>query len=136
METKYCIKCDKTLSIECFSKKGKTRCHKCKSCQRAYSKEHYQNNRSNHLAKVKKYKNKVREFIRDFKTINPCTDCRNYFHFSMMDFDHLEFESKKFNIANTEHHSFPQIMQELQKCELVCSNCHRFRTWERMQSSQ
>lgn len=52
-----------------------------------------------------------------------------------MDFDHLG--DKKTNIArlvNSEA-SIKTIKIELSKCELVCSNCHRLRTWQRVQES-
>jgi hypothetical protein len=52
-----------------------------------------------------------------------------------MDFDHIDV--KKQNIAklvNSEA-SIKTIKQEMAKCQLVCSNCHRLRTWLRMQQS-
>ncbi len=136
METKFCPKCNQVLGLDQFSLKGKTYCHKCKGCQRLYSKQHYQSNRSKHIEKVIKYKEKVKSFIRQYKTEHPCTDCGKHYHFCIMDFDHLDSTKKSFNIGNTEHHTFPQVLEEIKKCELVCSNCHRFRTWNRIQSPQ
>lgn len=134
MTTKFCPKCQLDLDVSCFSKKGNGYGHKCKSCQNQYFKAHYEANKPQYFAKVSRYKAKVKEFIQQQKTENPCMDCGVFYHFSVMDFDHLQ--DKKFTISNTEHHSFPQILSELAKCELVCSNCHRLRTWKRLQSSQ
>jgi len=58
-----------------------------------------------------------------------CIDCGGEFHPVCMDFDHREPMKKSYNIAamlNT--HSLGRIMEELDKCDLVCANCHRLRT--------
>jgi hypothetical protein len=87
----------------------------------------------------KEYRRKIRdrnrEYVRQIKESNPCTDCEQFYHYSQMDFDHIDL--KKQNIAklvNSEA-SIKTIKQEMAKCQLVCSNCHRLRTWLRMQQS-
>ena len=40
-----------------------------------------------------------------------------------LDFHHLDPAQKEFNISSVM--SWPRIMMELNKCELLCSNCHR-----------
>lgn len=49
-----------------------------------------------------------------------------------MDFDHVR-GIKKYNIAHMVKlaYSIEAIKKELEKCELVCSNCHRIRTRNR-----
>lgn len=49
-----------------------------------------------------------------------------------MDFDHIEGK-KKFNIgaAANAGRSRVSIQKEMKKCEVVCANCHRVRTWSR-----
>lgn len=64
---------------------------------------------------------------------NPCTDCGGSFHYSAMDFDHPE-DNKSFEIADFGGSSWDKIQTEIDKCELVCSNCHRVRTWKRKMS--
>lgn len=62
----------------------------------------------------------------------PCTDCGGAFHPIAMDFDHVRGEKHK-EISVLVKNSAPikTLMAELAKCELVCANCHRVRTWER-----
>jgi hypothetical protein len=50
-----------------------------------------------------------------------------------MDFDHLPNKQKKFKISKaiTAKISLEEINQEIDKCELVCVNCHRVRTDKR-----
>ena len=83
----------------------------------------------------KKIRERNRDYVRQIKESNPCIDCGEHFHYSQMDFDHLD--DKKHSIAklaNSEA-SIKTIKSELTKCELVCSNCHRLRTWVRAQDS-
>lgn len=61
----------------------------------------------------------------------PCADCRHGFHSSVMEFDHLPQFEKLFNIAQWRQHNRKEIRAEIAKCEVVCANCHRLRTWER-----
>jgi len=75
---------------------------------------------------------RARVFIQEYKAEQPCADCGGFFHFSAMDFDHLE-DDKEFNIAEGvgRGYSVRKLKSEMSKCELVCSNCHRLRTWLR-----
>ena len=50
-----------------------------------------------------------------------------------MDFDHLEGEEKVLNVAAMVGRGWAlqRILDEIAKCEVVCSNCHRERTYKR-----
>lgn len=77
-----------------------------------------------------------RLLVQLFKSTEPCTDCGQYYHYSCMDFDHIR--GNKINqvsqmIRGNLHFSF--IEEEISKCELVCANCHRLRTWRRKYGS-
>ena len=63
----------------------------------------------------------------------PCTDCGQRFPTVCMDFDHLPGTEKSGNVGTmvAHGHSLEKIQAEIEKCELVCSNCHRIRTHER-----
>lgn len=64
---------------------------------------------------------------------NPCCDCGQKFPVCCMDFDHRFGETKKYNVGSmfAHHYSRELIEEELKKCDLVCSNCHRIRTQKR-----
>jgi hypothetical protein len=51
-----------------------------------------------------------------------------------MDFDHIAEHGKKINtisrLINTG--SIQKVKEEIEKCELVCANCHRIRTFSRL----
>lgn len=47
-----------------------------------------------------------------------------------MDFDHVRGE-KAFSIAVRYVHSLDKLFAEIEKCDIVCANCHRIRTQAR-----
>ena len=49
-----------------------------------------------------------------------------------MDFDHRDRKTKLTNInrmINYRSYSKEKILEEIEKCDLVCANCHRIRTY-------
>lgn len=83
-----------------------------------------------------KYRTIIHKFIQNYKETNPCTDCGDCFPYYVMDFDHIgdkEFAISRFhNLTN----SFEKVKEEMAKCELVCANCHRVRTFKRIQEKK
>lgn len=57
-----------------------------------------------------------------------CQDCDMDFDGwpSLAEFDHVQ--GKVFTISDRGAQSFGTLIAELEKCELVCANCHRKRT--------
>jgi hypothetical protein len=61
---------------------------------------------------------------------NPCADCGKCYPPEAMDFDHVPGRGGKLhNISRLR--TLRAILAESEKCELVCSNCHRTRTKRR-----
>lgn len=58
-------------------------------------------------------------------------DCQVVYPHYMMDFDHVRGEK----LGNIEliarEGNIPKLLDEIAKCDLVCSNCHRHRTYMR-----
>lgn len=79
----------------------------------------------------KRVRERAQEFIRAAKD-RPCADCGIQYHYSVMQFDHIK-GTKKMDISKMvrDRYSLPSIRKELSKCEVVCANCHAYRTWER-----
>lgn len=67
----------------------------------------------------------ISEFVAKLKN-KPCKDCGLEFPPECMDFDHREPENKL--AAVSQLHNKQEIIAEVAKCDLVCSNCHRTRT--------
>jgi hypothetical protein len=62
----------------------------------------------------------------------PCIDCGITYPSCVMDFDHVR-GIKRFEISNAviTGYTGEKLANELAKCELVCANCHRIRTYNR-----
>lgn len=58
----------------------------------------------------------------------PCTDCASSYPPCVMDFDHRPGTVK---LGSVSHLRADLILEEIKKCDLVCSNCHRKRTRQR-----
>jgi len=94
----------------------------------------YPKNKIKHLKLIKKRKKDISNFIRNIKKNSVCADCglQNKNHPEIFDFDHVN-GNKKINIGSAYviGWSKERILQEIAKCEIVCSNCHRIRTKKR-----
>lgn len=63
-------------------------------------------------------------------------DCNKFYPPYIMDFDHV-FGEKITNIAKVARiWGIPRLQAEIEKCELVCSNCHRERTFKTRKSPE
>jgi hypothetical protein len=67
-----------------------------------------------------------RSLLWDLKD-RPCADCGQVFPPYVMDFDHRG--GKEFNLARVHRRSFAELKAEAEKCDVVCANCHRIRTF-------
>ena len=60
----------------------------------------------------------------------PCMDCGNRFPSCSMDFDHRDPSTKSSRVpALIGHAGDERILAEVAKCDIVCGNCHRLRTF-------
>src|SRR5688572_23994275 len=120
-----------------------------------YSSAHYQKNRSAILDKrykryrsdpawrrkvlrsnsesIRKRRQRVVALLGGLKSA-PCADCKQRYPHYIMDFDHVRGR-KKFSLGHAANRRFneAEILKEVAKCEVVCSNCHRERTHKQRQ---
>lgn len=71
---------------------------------------------------------RVRDFLQQYKLDQGCADCGYNKHHAALDFDHID-GAKEINVCHAK--SIDQAKREIDKCEVVCSNCHRIRSYER-----
>lgn len=98
--------------------------------KKAAAARHYQANRAKYLAKEKAKRAKIRQLLQEAKN-HPCMDCGSSYPYYVMDFDHRPGEDKIFNPSEATTKSERLLLEEIAKCDLVCANCHRFRTHAR-----
>ena len=79
-------------------------------------------------ASIAKQKAYLAQYIRDLKEKTPCMDCGINYPYYVMDFDHVRGKKHANVMELVSTLSKKRIDQEIAKCEIVCSNCHRIRT--------
>ena len=107
-----------TLKDGSISISYKNHCNKCAS-------KELLNNPSDTIKEKIKYIRKQKE--------EPCTDCNISYPYYVMDFDHCRGQ-KLFGLSNYSGKTLEDIKLEIEKCDLVCSNCHRIRTHNRREN--
>ncbi len=111
-------------------------CHRC-STEKEESEFYKANNRKDGLQtcciscdkafRQEKYDIFIKT-IMDIKDV-PCMDCGEKYPSYVMDFDHRDKSEKLFNIGQGRCRGIDSVHAEIAKCDIVCSNCHRERTY-------
>jgi hypothetical protein len=93
---------------------------------------HYQRNKQMYLDKNSRRKKENVAYIRSIKERIGCVDC-GIKDWRVIDFDHLPGYNKTVNIASATAMSWgrTRLDAEIAKCDTVCANCHRMRTFNR-----
>ncbi len=126
---KKCITCLRIKHKDEFYKKKRKRksgpyveiSGACKECTIARSSIH------SDYEKVGSLRLKNRLLTNSLKS-NPCLDCGGIFPVVCMDFDHRDPSIKTRGVSAMMHQKTQTILDEIKKCDLICSNCHRIRT--------
>jgi hypothetical protein len=125
-----CSKCKLEKDSQDFAWRysGVKRLTACRSCHKTYHRSWYLRNDAVRREEIKAHQRERLALLRAMKD-GPCSDCHGRFHFSAMDFDHVRGEKQITPVLMARQGwSLARIQAELEKCELVCSNCHRVRT--------
>jgi hypothetical protein len=70
-------------------------------------------------------------WLASLKVGRPCTDCGRVFPHQVMQWDHRPGFEKLGDLSDFWVHSRQEILDEIAKCDLVCTNCHIIRTFVR-----
>ncbi len=133
IQYKTCPRCQVSFPITEFRFKNiskNLRYSYCRTCRSAILKEHYRRNKNAYLRRNARSRLINAEIIREYKS-KPCADCGIRYPYYVMDFDHRQDSIKVINLSNASRMTRPKILEEIAKCDVVCSNCHRERTYQR-----
>lgn len=127
---KKCIVCNiekEEIRFNFRNKNKNIRYSHCKDCQKIKDKKLYDNSltRKEDIRKRQKIQSiKLREIIINLKKSSSCVNCGES-RFYVLDFHHKK--DKKFDISQApqKNVSINKLKSELNKCEILCSNCHR-----------
>lgn len=135
MESKACSKCGEIKPLLDYPRKSNRkdgRGSACNQCHRLYTRRHYAENREYYKNKAHNTTKKVRAFLDSLKSSTPCKDCGESYPAIVMDFDHLRDKDFDLSSVSSSGVGFAKVKAEIKKCDIVCSNCHRLRTAERL----
>lgn len=66
----------------------------------------------------------------------PCLDCGGTFSPYAMEFDHRDPSAKTHGVMSmVSRAGIAKILKEVAKCDIVCANCHRVRTYRRREAT-
>lgn len=75
------------------------------------------------------------DLLRAFRQ-GPCFDCGRSFDWFVMEFDHRDPHRKLMNVPQMAGRvSLRRLLEELEKCDIVCSNCRCVRTYARREAT-
>jgi hypothetical protein len=124
---KICTKCSLLKSLVEFNKRASSkdgRQSQCKICNKTNLKKHYGCNKDYYIERNKQRRKELREFIISLKL--SCLICKEKEH-CCLEFHHVDSDTKDFVLAEAANRmiSKEKILEEIEKCVVVCSNCHK-----------
>lgn len=132
---KTCCHCGESKSLDNFHKDKKApmgHTYSCKTCSNSRARDHHKK-RSNNPTWVQSRRDKMNEKHREAKLKaieykgGVCQDCGGTFPPFVYDFHHLDGDTKSDNPSYILRQSWEKAKLELDKCVLLCANCHRGR---------
>lgn len=139
---KVCTVCklEKTNNDFYFRDKATNKLHsQCKLCYsekrrklwKIYYYKHGSKYRENANLRNKKLKDKLRHQMMQYLSDKSCVIC-GVSDPRILEFDHINPKMKSFSISRaiTNVLSWETILNEIEKCQVLCANCHKIKTAE------
>ena len=133
MEAKRCTVCKEEKPISEFAIKDRAKdkySSECKKCHGIYRRKHYQANRAREIERTNARRKEIVAWVEELKSKLSCISCGES-HPGCIDFHHRDPEEKEMDISLAAQHGWSQerILKEIEKCDVLCSNCHRKLHW-------
>ena len=102
-----------------------------KEKQKAAQRRHYLANKEKYAANVRRRRKEYQEWFAEIKSKLNCCKCPET-HPATLDFHHIDPAKKDFDIGTWVAKLYPkkQILAEIEKCIVLCANCHRKMHWD------
>jgi hypothetical protein len=135
VQSLQCTKCEQVLDISFFSPKTNSPRgfdYWCKGCRNSYKQEYYADNLEDSRAYINDKRQDRIQWFWSLKEGKSCVDCAHIYEPYCMDYDHLGDKINSVSRMVLENASKKKILEEIDKCELVCCLCHNIRTQKRL----
>ena len=128
---KKCGQCKKILPLDKFHKKTSTTYQsKCIECDNEYHRMRYAQNSARELNRTHNKKRSYVDQILTYLNDQCCVDCGEE-DLIVLEFDHVRGEKVGNVMKLAASGAIEKAFAEIEKCEVVCSNCHKRRTYKR-----
>ena len=95
-----------------------------------YSRQWEQDNKDKRREINKRYYDKMKAWFDSIKSKLKCVKCGEN-HPATLDFHHKDPSTKEFAVSYTyRRFSKEKILKEIEKCVVLCANCHRIHHYE------
>jgi hypothetical protein len=133
---KRCPKCERLLPIDHFHRDGNRHHSYCKDCQRVLRSNSYYKKRSYYQSKVKQREVETNRWLQEYKRTLRCVRC-GFSHPAAIQFHHRDPQQKDVNLSVAARKGWgkERLMEELEKCDPLCANCHFILHWEQRRSA-
>jgi hypothetical protein len=133
---KKCTQCLESKNLDEFSWRNKSKGTKqslCKTCAKSRDARLYKQGKKSGatIEQSRAIRARNRAWLRQYLESNPCVDCGEK-DIRVLEFDHLPQFVKTANVSELASSSLARIQAEIAKCEVVCANCHKRRTYGRL----
>ena len=131
--TKQCSKCRLFKPVDEFNFRHRDRGVRhgyCRECGKELTRSHYRRKKRSYLTRNLRAYAERGQLVLDAKS-RPCADCGVHYPYYVMDFDHRDGRLKEFLLNSVHRVTKRAILREIEKCDVVCANCHRERTQRR-----
>ena len=130
-KTKQCSTCRQIKNVEEFNWRWKSlgvRHVTCRDCRKNQVKKWYVDHKDKHLENVKtrkyKFRHEARQYIWNYLLSHPCLECGESDPV-VLEFHHLHGKDKAISELVGAGWSIRKIQAEIDKCIVLCANCHR-----------
>ncbi len=126
---KKCYRCKETKPLSEFHKNKHRKDGvqtRCKSCKKETDAQYRLENMEYFIERAKKQKEELFKWYREYKSGLKCKNCHEN-RSVCLDFHHRDRKVKFASVSKMIARGFSKakIMEEIEKCDVLCANCHR-----------
>lgn len=106
-----------------------------KELNKKHFKTWYEKNKKLQAKRCLENRKRIKEWLKEFKSTLKCIKCGEN-HPSCLDFHHRDSEEKEGDISGIvgrKGWGIEKILKEIEKCDVLCANCHRKLHYEERQ---
>ncbi len=103
----------------------------CRDCQSSRQKQWYEKRKDEHkknvLVRKVSARQEARQFVLDYLSAHPCIQCGESDPM-VLEFHHVGGKEREISFMITGGYPIAKIQAEIDKCQVLCANCHRRKT--------